>query len=441
MTDRQQLKFSLDIPATKIYTVLKWVVVINILFLLGTWVHHNRLIQTESVAVQYLLAQFNFAKENIAAAWYSSMLFFSSGIIALLCFWADMQRTDDVKGRILNFGWIVIAGIFIMLSFDEMGSFHEMIGETALFKKAGGGSSSKGGGWFAFYGLIALVAIFMITFFVMKFKGNKVALLLTVIGVLLFASNPFQEKFEIHTWRSSADPSSWHRPAFFLLLEEGSEIFASFCFLYSFTRYAMDAAPGIDPVAGKILKLDSSVNKNFIFYLGGLAFLLGSAMLLIHMNAWNFAKDDNGIPQNWPPSAVAFFAFISSLYLYFKFGTPATKNIYLLIALTSLMISVYFGSNIYGYRSGIFGKMKYVMLAITVVTGLWSLTKLDGFFTKLFIAGWVLLIIASVVSYQFFSSVFGYFSPSAFAYLAMVSLVMGLFYHFRDCYFAAVKDY
>jgi hypothetical protein len=154
-------------------------------------------------------------------------------------------------------------------------------------------------------------------------------------------------------------------------------------------------------------------------------------MLLIHLNAWNFAKDDNGIPHNWPPSATAFFAFAASLYCYFKFDDQQTKKLYLLLALNCLLISVYFGSNLYGYHSGIFGKIKYVMLLITLITGAWSVIKLDGLFTKVLLGGWVLLIAASVISHEFFSSVFGYFSPSAFAYLGMVSLVAALFFHFR----------
>ena len=73
-----------------------------------------------------------------------------------------MKRSGNVKGRIINFGWIVMGGIFILLSFDEMGSFHEMIGSTTLFKKVG---HSEMGGWYFFYALIAVVAVFMMIFF------------------------------------------------------------------------------------------------------------------------------------------------------------------------------------------------------------------------------------------------------------------------------------
>jgi hypothetical protein len=420
MTDNQQLRFNLHVPVSKINTILKWVAVLNILFLLGTWLHHSKLIMPNKNSVQLLLVQFNFAKENVIASWYSSMLFFTSGIMAALCFWADMQRTNNNQGRMLNVGWLIIAGVFIMMSFDEMGSFHEMIGETSLFKKAG---SNKRSGWYAFYALIGAVAIFMIVFFLKKFKGNKLAFFLTVLGVLLFVSNPFQEKFEIHTWRNSPDPSNWHRPAFFLLLEEGSEIFASFCFLFSFTAYAVWAAPGNDAVAGKILRLTTALSKNFIFYLAGLGFLLGLIMLVIHLNAWNFERDDNGIPHNWQPAATSFFSFAVAIYLYFTANPQQKRGFYLLLAFTCLLTSIYFGANIYGYHSGSFGLLKYAMLALTVVTAIVSLMKLEGLFPRILFAGWMLLMGLSVFSSRFY--------PAAFGYLAVLSLLTGLFLHYQ----------
>ena len=161
---------------------------------------------------------------------------FLVGIAATVCFLIDMQRYTRLKDRILNIGWLGIITIFILLSFDEMGSFHEMIGETALFKKMG---HDTGAGWVAFYALIGITGLFMIIFFILKFKTNKLALLLTVLAVLLFLSNPFQEKYEINAYRNAANPATWKRPMFFLLLEEGSEIFASFFFLYSFVIYSI----------------------------------------------------------------------------------------------------------------------------------------------------------------------------------------------------------
>lgn len=429
MYDNQQFKFSINIPVSRINTFLKWVVGINIFFLFGTWLHAEKIIFPTSVTAQWWLVQLNFAKENIAAAWYSSMLFFTTGIVAAVCFWADMQRTTNSTGRFLNYGWLIMASIFTMLSFDEMGSFHEMISQTPLFKKAGSGI---GGGKYLFFSLVAVVAIFMVTFFVIKFKENKLALLLTVTGVLLFLSNPLQEKFEIDSYRSSPDPQNWHRPFFYLLLEEGSEIFASFCFLFSFITYAVNAGQGGKLTGGsRALKLESAISKNFIVWLAGLAALLGFTMWVIHVNAWNIPGDDNGVPQDWPPAATAFAGFIAAVYLYFKKGI-GNRYVYLLMALTAIFTSVYFGAYFYGYFQGPFVKMPYLLLAVTAITGIASVIKLQGAIAKLFFIAWVVLAALSVFEKGFLSTVYGY--------VACASLLIGLFMHYKSLYGASVHS-
>ncbi len=414
MASNQQYAFSLNIPVTRIYNFLKLVIVINILFLAGTWLHAEKVIFPDSVTAQWWLAQFNFGKENVLAAWYSSMLMFCIGLAAALCFWADMRRTENKAGRILNYGWLVMAGIFIVLSFDEMGSFHEMLSQTPLFKKAGGGQ-----GKLVFFALIGAVAIFMAVFFFTKFKTNKLALLLTIFGLLLFLSNPFQEKFEIESWRNSADPDSWHRPFFFLLLEEGSEIFASFCFLFSFITYAINT--GDD---NKVLKLTSPAGKSFIVWPAALAAALGIIMLVVRSNAWNLKGDDNGVPQDWPPAATAFTCFALSLYLFFKKGFESNRFVYASIAIISLFTSAYFGSYMYGYWEGPFEKMPFVLLGLVALCGLLAVIKLKDIFAKLFFAGWVALVIFSCFKKEFASAFYGY--------AGIASLMLGLFRHYQS---------
>lgn len=409
-------RFRLSIPVSKIYAVLKWVILINILFLIGTWLHHSKIIMPSKTTMQLVLVQFNLSRENVAASWYSSMLLFTVAIIALICFWADKKKGGSIFQQALHFGWIVIAGIFTMLSYDEMGSFHEMIGETAIFKKAGGSGGSSG--WIVFYALIGIIAAFMISFFIIKFKGNKKSLLFTVLGVLLFVSNPFQEKFEINSWRAAADPSTWQRPVFFLLLEEGSELFAAFSFLYAFLLYAMNAAIGQDIKNNRLLSIESHFSNSVIAYLLGLAFLLWVVMFVVHLNTWHFETDDVGVPENWPPSATFFFCSISSLYVYFKFDHIRNKELYLLLAFTGFLLSVYYGANIYGYSEGFFGRLKYIMLIIVGITTCFSLIRFNGLFIKVFIIAWALLLGASVFKDGFY--------PAALGYSAGVSLLFAL---------------
>lgn len=423
MDSTLQPAFKISIPVSKIYAFLKWVIILNLLFLAGTWLHHSKIVMPGKKTMQLILVQFNLSKENVAASWYSSMLLFFVAIAALLCFWADMKKGGTFLERILHFGWVAIAGIFIVLSYDEMGSFHEMIGETTLFKKAGGSSS----GWVAFYALIGIIAVFMVGFFIVKFKGNKKALLFTVLGVLLFISNPFQEKFEIHSWRASLDPANWHRPVFFLLLEEGSELFAAFSFLYAFLTYAMDAAIGHNIARSRLFLLESKFSNAVFGYLLVLSFLVGMTMLVVHLNTWHFEKDDNGVPDNWPPAATFFFCSIGALYLYFKFDQNKNRDLYFLIAFTCIMCSLYFGANIYGYGDGFFGRLRYIMLAISAITTWFALMRFNGLFIKVFILTFLLLIAASTFSHGFY--------PAGLGYIASVAMLFAMVF----CYKGIVK--
>jgi hypothetical protein len=420
MPASNQLKFGINLSAKNIHTLLKAVVVLNLFFLAGTWLHHSRLIESRSYTIQLLMVQLNLAKENVAASWYSSMLFCCTGIAALLCFWAEAGKVYNFKGRLFNGGWIAMAGVFFLLSFDEMGSFHEMIGETALFKKAGSGRSA---GWYAFYSLIGLVALAMLSFFVVKFKNNRFAFLLTVLGVLLFISNPFQEKFEIHAWRNATNPATWRRPVFFLLLEEGSEIFASFCFLYSFVAYAVNAAKPTNSAGSNGLYLQVNLPRQFLMYLTAALALLGVAMLVIHLNAWNFDRDDNGTPHNWPPALVGFVGMLFCVYLFNIGKKTPNKKWYLLLAANCLLVSLYFGCNIYGYKSGLFSKIPYLLLVVSFVTTIPAVNKLQPLYTKLLLVTSLLLMLCCVFSSRFY--------PAAFGYMATVCMLIALYIHYN----------
>ena len=107
MTADQPLNFNINAPVKGIYTFLKLVVIVNILLLIGTWLSANQVLFPDVITLQWYLSEFNFAKENVIAAWYSSMLFFLTGIVAALCFWADMQRAGTGKMKWPNYGfWI-----------------------------------------------------------------------------------------------------------------------------------------------------------------------------------------------------------------------------------------------------------------------------------------------------------------------------------------------
>ncbi len=423
MSDLQQLVFNFSASRRQVNNFLKGVVLLNILFLVGTWIHHTNLFHLKKASLILLLAQFNFAKENVVASWYSSMLFMTTGLVALLCCFADWARSTNARDRALSFGWLVMAGIFVLLSFDEMGSFHEMIGETAAFKTAGSG---KRAGWYAFYALCGAVAVFMLLFFIYRFRKNRMTLLLTIIGVLFFASNPIQEKFEIHSWRSAADPSTWKRPVMYLILEEGSEIFASFCFLFSFLTYAM----GASTPSGEGLRLQVRMNRVIPIVLVSLLLMLGLVKILIHFNAWNFAKDDNGIPRNWPPSVLYFLGLLGSVWLA-RAGNPAFKRTAWWLAASALCCSIYFGANMYGYYGhnydgSVLNRLPFLLLALIAATVLTAVIRKGHILVKLCWLAWLGGMVLSVVfresPQQLITTLTGY--------AAACSLLAGLYLQF-----------
>ena len=356
----------------RIKTALVILFFLNGIFLFGTSLHHTNSFPNAPSWVGRLLAQLNLGSENVAASWYSSMLLFLVAITSAFCFLADSQNPTNLKEKVLNIGWLAFTAIFLTLSFDEMGSVHEMIGDTAIFSSLGEGVS--GGGWYIFYLLIAAVGLFMMLFFFIKFFRHWPALILAIMGVLLFLSNPLQENLEIGGTRSS--PGGWHRPVGFLLLEEGSELFASYCLLLSFTIYlklslgkkivSMGGVPSLHLLVPRRLYI------NYLVVILVVATIMGSIKLL--MPVPNYAG--SGIAENWFPSALCFFSFLVALYFYRTVKAPTINpGVYLLAAFSCLGMSLSFGADLYDPGDPVFQLISICMLAGTLTAAaLMSLT-------------------------------------------------------------------
>ncbi len=341
------LKLKLEIDERQLRTLLFVFVVANILLLLGTAASNTWGANSNNKIAGFLLAQSDLTRENVIASWYSAMLLLLAAVISFICFLCDGQFTTNWKSRLIKYGWLVFCAIFLLLSLDEMGSFHEMIGDTNLLKTIGFG---EGGGWNAFYFLVGLAGLFMITFFIIKFRRNKWSLLFALAGVLLYLSNPFQEVYEIESYRLANMPSSFERATGLLLLEEGSEIFGSLSFVMAFTLYIIyndrAAQPGIKtPIH---LKINTSRKK--MFSLGSLlVFFFAFVMMAFFLNHESMLKGDDGIAVNWFPSSVSFL--LCFYFLYHFSNRKKGQNQHLLLmafaALACLAASAYFGSNFY----------------------------------------------------------------------------------------------
>ena len=79
-----------------------------------------------------VLAQLDLLRENNLATWWSSMVLLLIAILCAVAWRADPRPRED-GGPVLPLAWLFLAGVFALLSLDEVGSLHERLsGDPAL---------------------------------------------------------------------------------------------------------------------------------------------------------------------------------------------------------------------------------------------------------------------------------------------------------------------
>lgn len=370
----------------KIYTLLAVILLINLLLLGGTWLFHYHFYEVlggnweESSVLSLVLVEFSLANENVLATWYSSMLFLLVGLMSLLCFLVRKKVGEATGERYLSLGWLLFFLLFAALSLDEMASLHERLGNVAALNPLGDYPL----GWVSLLGIpIALVSCLMVWFSLMQIKRAPLAVVFAVVGILLFMSIPLQERIEVDAWHAAADRATWKRPVDFLLLEEGTELFAATFMLvatFTFLIYALNTTKklSLSPPPGLELKLNRKRSLLLICLGCGLLALL---LLLLIKSPFPALEGDPGIMRNWFPSALAFLSFLCAFHLFSREWSQKGTfvNPYLSVALFSLFLSSYYGGNIYGYFRNYAGDLwEMIFISILLVWTLsigWNLFK------------------------------------------------------------------
>lgn len=134
--------------------------------------------------------------------------------------------------------------------------------------------------------------------------------------------------------------SGWQRPIGWLLLEEGTELAGTICFLSSALVYAIAElarqAPG-----ERLLTLRYPLRPALLTACGLVVFL-GLGTIAIHMLVGE-PRGPHGIPRNWFPATLAFVTAGLALWVAAARGVKA----YGAVAMAQLVISGYFGANLY----------------------------------------------------------------------------------------------
>ncbi len=371
-------------------TLLGLLFLMNLFVLAGTWaatLYFNQHGWSGNPSlVKNVLFQLNLALENVAATWYASMLLLTTAVMAGICFLADRQEGTGRRQRFFSYGWLVFCGVFALLSFDEMGSVHEYFGKDAYNEQADG--FTRYAGLVVLYTGIALVAGFMVAFGLVHLRRVPWSFVLVGAGVLLFLSNPFQEHFEWGFYQRGAS-----RPVLLLLLEEGSELFGTLCFLAATVAYAAHVTRNQPALPGRpAIRVTATVNRKPV-QAAVLALLGAMGGLLVGLQLFIGKADDPyaGIPQNWMPSAVAFAVALVSLYLFASLRREGARGgLFLgLLAGVALALSAYYGSNLYATKGVVMGTaLTALLLTMLVGVSIGLLVTTKDAPTRLGIAAW-----------------------------------------------------
>lgn len=395
----------------------------NIFFLFGTWLFHFYYYQLiaarwqEASGIKYLIRELSLATENTIATWYSSMLFLLVAIMSLICYIIQRSCKTDRQSKFISLGWLMFFLIFGLLSFDEIASIHERLGNLGALNPLGDDPP----GWFYLLGIpIALVGTLMLLFCRMIIKQAPLAAGFAVTGILLFLSIPVQEFFEMEAWGAAPDKETWMRPVQFLLIEEGSEILGVSLMLLSSIVYVdrISESRKFHEVLGEELKK----NKRILL----LSIFTGCILLTLPMVISHFLETggENGIVKNWFPAATAFIGTLFSIYIYYYKTVelpPSRRNIYIVLALFCLLISAYFGSDMYSHFHHLQEEWLKIIFSSLVFPAILILAYRRLLFNgnvlgKIRIITWATLLIAALVFSNSYSAGIAYAAFSIFLY-------------------------
>lgn len=199
--------------------------------------------------------------------------------------------------------WIAIAFLFSFLSFDEIGSIHERVGNLVIGREA-----------YLATALLAGMILTFATFVLWKNNTNRRTLVLLLVGIALLASAAPNEYLEHHI----------HWPEYLIgpriAFEEGLELSGVLLCLIGITSY-QPAYPAQEVDRARIWKRGRSTGLQKVL-LVGLVFHIGMAWMAVHAIEIGF----RGNPAVWYFMAV--FYFLAWFFLL----QARTERYYLLIS-------------------------------------------------------------------------------------------------------------
>ncbi len=282
-----------------LWQMAKWLAILNVLILIASGIVYGLLAnpgrlpgKLSSHSSILVLSQFNLTSENTLATGYSSMLLLLTAAVAVICFLKtfDLART--------GWGWIIVAGFFLLLSLDELGSLHENAGKLGSMDVMGTST------WESVLSLPLLILMACVIFGVVReVKWRTVPFWMMIGGAVLFLTVPVHEYVETLMWQSH--DSEWVRPVLPGLFEEGTELFAALLFFGGMVLWITGRGESLSRSAFRVTVPTKSIR--ILLVAGSIAMLSGLAVMHLLRDV---LSADEGIAINWFPAATAMLVFI-----------------------------------------------------------------------------------------------------------------------------------
>lgn len=181
------------------------------------------------VLASFVLSNLDLRREGVIATWYSSMLFFVTGLAALVG-----SRVTN-QSIVLKTGWTLAALVFIALSADEVAQVHEQLAPllNVLNRGMPGRPYEVGAGDWIPILMPAIVAIGLglTAFLWAAFKHHRRSLITSLAGLICWAGVIVAESVE--SGRLQVAMSRGVEG----FIEESLEIVGTTCFLVSFVEF------------------------------------------------------------------------------------------------------------------------------------------------------------------------------------------------------------
>ena len=389
----------------------------------------------------YILVQFHLTTEKVMASWYSSMLLLLTASAAFLCFLLDLRTIQrSAKFCLLKHGWFLIAMIFALLSADELGSLHERVGMIPALNMFG----DTAAGWVRTLAIpIGLVAVYILWFGWTQVKRNKWVFIFMFLGLIAYLMNPLLEEAEMRLLDPAIRASSLRQHDFYVLIEEGTELFGTLCFFSAAIIYIYWSTRKLPNIDRDLLMQKGLVIpfKKVITGAIGLFSLFSIAMLMLYLTGFKDIKGDTGIPENWFPCAMAAFDAITGFYIWKVI--PGKKifirSCFFLLALFCVFMSAYYGANLRGWLlmpevpDQIPHIVNFSLILLAIAITLTSMLKVKNNWNVLGLLVWAIIFSSAFYLGNKYSA--GYLDLVAFTILFLL-LIYHLEYWQSSAYFS-----